>query len=42
LNKEYKIILNTEQYIGESENKPQTVHLYDVLEEKKSGELKGR
>ena len=34
-NKEYKIILNAEQYTGESENKPQTVHLYDVLEEKK-------
>jgi len=30
--KEYKIILHTEQYIGESEEKPQTVHLYDVLE----------
>ncbi|MBQ3834285.1 MAG: hypothetical protein II816_02045 [Elusimicrobia bacterium] len=30
--KEYKIILHTEQYIGEKENKPQTVHLYDVLE----------
>ena len=31
-NKEYKIVLHTEQYIGESEEKPQTVHLYDVLE----------
>jgi len=30
--KEYRIILHTEQYIGESEEKPQTVHLYDVLE----------
>lgn len=39
---EYKIILNAEQYKGESEIKPQTVHLYDVLEEKKSGKLKGR
>ena len=32
VNKEYKIVLHTEQYIGEREEKPQTVHLYDVLE----------
>ena len=30
--KKYKIILNAEQYKGESTIKPQTVHLYDVLE----------
>jgi len=35
----YRIILNTEQYIGESEEKPQTVHLYDVFEIKESGKL---
>lgn len=39
-NKEYKIVLHTEQYIGESEEKPQTVHLYDVLEVKKSSKLR--
>ncbi len=32
LTTEYKIILHTEQYKGKSEIKPQTVHLYDVLE----------
>lgn len=32
VNKEYKIVLHTEQYVGESGKKPQTVHLYDVLE----------
>ena len=31
---QYKVILNTEQYKGESTIKPQTVHLYDVLEVK--------
>ena len=30
--KKYKVILNAEQYKGESTIKPQTVHLYDVLE----------
>ena len=35
VNKEYKIVLHTEQYIGEKEEKPQTVHLYDVLETSK-------
>jgi hypothetical protein len=32
--KKYKVILNAEQYKGESSIKPQTVHLYDVLEVK--------
>ena len=32
--KQYKVILNTEQYKGESTIKPQTVHLYDVIETK--------
>ncbi|MBQ8476592.1 hypothetical protein IJ531_05975 [bacterium] len=32
--KQYKVILNTEQYKGENTEKPQTVHLYDVLEVK--------
>lgn len=32
--KQYKVILNTEQYKGESTAKPQTVHLYDVIEVK--------
>ena len=32
--KQYKVILNAEQYKGESTIKPQTVHLYDVLEVK--------
>lgn len=32
----YEIILDTEQYKGESENKPQTVHLYNI-QEKSSG-----
>lgn len=32
--KKYKVILNAEQYKGESTIKPQTVHLYDVLEVK--------
>ena len=32
--KEYRVILITEQYKGESTTKPQTVHLYDVLEVK--------
>ena len=31
-NKQYKVILNAEQFKGESTIKPQTVHLYDVLE----------
>lgn len=30
--KKYRVILNAEQYKGESTIKPQTVHLYDVLE----------
>lgn len=30
--KEYKVVLNTEQYKGEKIQKPQTVHLYDILE----------
>ena len=32
--KEYKVILNAEQYKGESTIKPQTVHLYDIFEVK--------
>ena len=32
--KQYKIILNAEQYKDENTLKPQTVHLYDVLEVK--------
>lgn len=28
----YKLSFNTEQYVNETEEKPQTVHLYDVLE----------
>ena len=28
----YDIVLNAEQYKGESEDKPQTVHLYDIIE----------
>ena len=28
----YKLSFNTEQYVNETEDKPQTVHLYDVLE----------
>ena len=32
--KQYKVILNAEQYKGETTVKPQTVHLYDVLEVK--------
>ena len=32
--KVYKVILNAEEYIGESTHKPQTVHLYDVIEVK--------
>ena len=32
----YEIILDTEQYKGESEEKPQTVHLYNI-QEKSSG-----
>ena len=32
--KQYKVILNAEQYIGESTTKPQIVHLYDILEVK--------
>ena len=30
--REYKIVLHTEQYVGENENKPQIVHLYDIIE----------
>jgi len=30
--KKYRVILNTEQYKNENIQKPQTVHLYDVLE----------
>ncbi len=30
----YRVILNTEEYQGESTKKPQTVHLYDILEVK--------
>lgn len=32
--KKYKVILNAEQYKGENTIKPQTVHLYDVIEVK--------
>ena len=28
----YKVIFDTEQYVGESEEKPQTVHLYNIHE----------
>ena len=40
---EYRVILHTEQYKGEREEKPQTVHLYDVLEvSKKTSKPKSR
>ena len=41
-NKVYEILFDTEQFVGESEAKPQTVHLYNVTEVSLEEAQKGR